>query len=182
MGARRASVKTAVAPAYASTTVKSACAETVAAQVWPEPALRRAWPVKAASSLERVLALVAFAGCPAEAPAREDGQCDLRALPALRSRMTMACRSSLHTPFPAALSPCAGICEHKKIKSQCKECGGPGICEHKRRRSRCKDCGGSGICEHGQQVGCGCSMSVNASRFEHATTRQSLNPCRISAF
>ena len=45
----------------------------------------------------------------------------------------------------------SGICEHKRIKSQCRDCAGPGICEHKRRRSRCKDCGGSGICEHGQQ-------------------------------
>ena len=37
----------------------------------------------------------------------------------------------------------AGICEHKRIKTQCRDCGGPGICEHKRRRSRCKDCGGA---------------------------------------
>ena len=28
-------------------------------------------------------------------------------------------------------------------------CGGAGICEHVRVRSECKECGGSGICEHG---------------------------------
>ena len=41
----------------------------------------------------------------------------------------------------AACGGWAGICEHKRIKTQCRDCGGPGICEHKRRRSRCKDCG-----------------------------------------
>lgn len=32
------------------------------------------------------------------------------------------------------------LCEHNRIRTQCKDCGGPGICEHKRRRSRCKEC------------------------------------------
>ena len=41
-------------------------------------------------------------------------------------------------------------CEHGKIKSTCKECGGSEICEHSRRRSQCKDCGGSEVCEHGR--------------------------------
>ena len=42
-------------------------------------------------------------------------------------------------------------CEHGKIKSRCKECGGSEICEHNRRRSQCKACGGSEICEHGRK-------------------------------
>jgi hypothetical protein len=40
------------------------------------------------------------------------------------------------------------ICEHKKVKSQCIECGGSSICEHKKRKSRCIECCGSSICEH----------------------------------
>ncbi len=59
--------------------------------------------------------------------------------------------SFLLSPLLMCHADVAGICEHKRIKSQCRDCAGPGICEHKRRRSRCKDCGGSGICEHGQQ-------------------------------
>jgi hypothetical protein len=41
-----------------------------------------------------------------------------------------------------------GICEHNRLRSACKECGGSQICEHGRKRSRCKECGGSQICEH----------------------------------
>ena len=38
----------------------------------------------------------------------------------------------------------SGICEHGRLKSQCKECGGSGICEHGRLKSQCKECGGRG--------------------------------------
>ena len=34
----------------------------------------------------------------------------------------------------------SGICEHGRIRSQCKECGGSSICEHGRQRSFCNDC------------------------------------------
>ena len=46
-----------------------------------------------------------------------------------------------------------GLCEHKRQKSQCKECGGSGVCEHNRVKHKCKDCGGSssGLCEHKRQ-------------------------------
>lgn len=62
-----------------------------------------------------------------------------------------------------------GVCEHKKRKSDCKECGGASfcehgvrrssclecvggaICEHKKRKERCKDCHGGSICEHKKQ-------------------------------
>ena len=57
-------------------------------------------------------------------------------------------------------------CEHNKLKSRCKECGGSQICEHNTRKDRCikccsvsfcehkklkltcKECGGSQVCEH----------------------------------
>ena len=42
-------------------------------------------------------------------------------------------------------------CEHRRQRSQCKDCGGSQICEHNRIRSECKDCGGSQICEHNRQ-------------------------------
>jgi hypothetical protein len=42
------------------------------------------------------------------------------------------------------------MCEHGRIRSVCKECGGSSLCEHGRKRYFCKDCGGSGICEHGK--------------------------------
>ena len=40
------------------------------------------------------------------------------------------------------------LCEHKRRRSSCKDCGGGSICEHKRQRSQCKECGGGSICEH----------------------------------
>ena len=42
------------------------------------------------------------------------------------------------------------MCEHNRVRSYCKECGGGGLCLHNRVRSKCKDCGGSGICIHGR--------------------------------
>ena len=41
-------------------------------------------------------------------------------------------------------------CEHGRVRSKCKECGGASICEHGRQRSLCKECGGGSICEHGR--------------------------------
>jgi hypothetical protein len=43
------------------------------------------------------------------------------------------------------------ICEHGRVWSVCRQCGGGSICHHNRRRSVCKDCGGGGICQHGKQ-------------------------------
>ena len=43
----------------------------------------------------------------------------------------------------------AGMCEHRRQRALCKECGGRGICGHGRQRNKCVECGGSGICEHG---------------------------------
>jgi hypothetical protein len=41
------------------------------------------------------------------------------------------------------------LCEHDRVRSVCKECGGGSICEHGRVRSQCKECkGGASICAH----------------------------------
>ena len=40
------------------------------------------------------------------------------------------------------------LCEHSRIRSQCKDCNGSNICQHSRIRSQCKDCNGSNICQH----------------------------------
>ncbi len=38
----------------------------------------------------------------------------------------------------------AGICQHQRERSKCKECGRASICQHQRIRSTCKECGGGG--------------------------------------
>ena len=38
-------------------------------------------------------------------------------------------------------APGSRMCEHRRRRYFCKECGGGGICEHGRMRWRCKDCG-----------------------------------------
>lgn len=39
-------------------------------------------------------------------------------------------------------------CEHGKIKTTCKACGGTFICEHDKRKIICKECNGGSICKH----------------------------------
>ena len=41
-------------------------------------------------------------------------------------------------------------CEHGRVRSQCKECGGASICEHGRQRCTCKEGGGASICGRGR--------------------------------
>ena len=43
------------------------------------------------------------------------------------------------------------MCEHGRVKSQCRTCKGGTICEHGRRRTQCKECGGAGLCVHSKQ-------------------------------
>jgi hypothetical protein len=38
----------------------------------------------------------------------------------------------------------SSICEHRRKKATCKECGGCGICEHGKERYFCFECGGNG--------------------------------------
>eukprot|EP00121_Abeoforma_whisleri_P013170 Awhi_evm2s12155 len=58
-----------------------------------------------------------------------------------------------HNRLKSRCKECGGvsICEHKKQRCQCKECGGISICKHKKWRSQCKECEGTNICEHKRQ-------------------------------
>ena len=67
-------------------------------------------------------------------------------------------------------------CEHGRLRSQCKDCGGASICEHGRVRSKCKDCGGATICEHGRQRG-QCKDCGGATICEHGRQRNSCKDC-----
>eukprot|EP01044_Picomonas_judraskeda_P004119 COSAG03_NODE_356_length_8629_cov_11.099965_5_plen_1197_part_00 len=70
----------------------------------------------------------------------------------------------------------AGICEHGRRRSVCKECGGASICEHGRVRSQCKECGGAGICEHGRQRH-HCKECGGAGICEHGRVRHHCKDC-----
>jgi len=39
-------------------------------------------------------------------------------------------------------------CDHGKLKSRCRECGGSAFCDHGKRKEICRECGGSAFCEH----------------------------------
>jgi hypothetical protein len=67
-------------------------------------------------------------------------------------------------------------CEHNRIKSQCKECGGSSICEHKRRKSTCKECGGSSICKHKKQKS-QCKECGGSSICEHNIIKSICKEC-----
>ena len=55
-----------------------------------------------------------------------------------------------HNRVRTSCKQCGGsqICNHNIVRACCKECGGGSICEHSRRRTICKECGGSQICIH----------------------------------
>jgi len=59
-------------------------------------------------------------------------------------------RSSSHCPLCRPWIRTRYKCEHGRVRSTCKECGGGSLCEHGRQRSQCKKCGGGSICEHGR--------------------------------
>ena len=44
-------------------------------------------------------------------------------------------------------------CEHGKLPSRCKQCGGGSICLHNKRRDNCYECGAN-ICEHNKRKSC----------------------------
>jgi hypothetical protein len=67
-------------------------------------------------------------------------------------------------------------CEHGRIRSTCKECGGGSLCEHGRRRSQCKECGGVSICEHGRQRS-QCKECGGVSICEHGRIRSQCKEC-----
>ena len=67
-------------------------------------------------------------------------------------------------------------CNHGRVRSRCKECGGASICEHGRRRSSCKECGGASICEHGRERSA-CKECGGASICEHGRRRSDCKEC-----
>jgi hypothetical protein len=75
---------------------------------------------------------------------------------------------------------CGGsaICPHKRIKSHCKDCGGSAICPHKRQRSKCKDCGGSEVCEH-KRVKSQCKDCGGRKKCEHDRVTDECYDCKI---
>ena len=56
----------------------------------------------------------------------------------------------------------SSICEHQRVRSTCKDCGGSSLCEHQRQRSKCKDCGG-GISASTRGWGAGAKTAVAAA-------------------
>jgi hypothetical protein len=68
------------------------------------------------------------------------------------------------------------ICQHGRVRSSCKDCGGSGICQHGRQRSYCKDCGGSSICQHGR-VRSSCKDCGGSSICQHGNRRSRCKDC-----
>jgi hypothetical protein len=67
-------------------------------------------------------------------------------------------------------------CEHNRIKSSCKECGGYGICEHNKRKTICKECCGSSICEH-KRIKYECKECCGSSICEHNKIKSKCKNC-----
>ena len=62
------------------------------------------------------------------------------------------------TGFPISAGVTQGlrgssICDHRRVKSQCKDCGGSSICEHGRRKKECKECKGSTTRSYHRRIG-----------------------------
>jgi hypothetical protein len=68
------------------------------------------------------------------------------------------------------------LCEHGRVRNQCKECGGSQICEHGRERSKCKECGGASICPHGR-VRSVCKECGGSSLCPHQKQRSVCKEC-----
>jgi len=68
------------------------------------------------------------------------------------------------------------ICEHKKERSRCKDCGGSRICQHQRERRRCRECGGSAICEHKRERS-RCRDCGGRAICQHQRVRSKCNEC-----
>ena len=87
-----------------------------------------------------------------------------------------------HNKIRSQCKECGGsaICEHQKVRSQCKECGGSAICEHQKVRSSCKECGGSAICEH-KRIKRQCKECEGKAICEHNTIKSICKECGGSA-
>ena len=83
-----------------------------------------------------------------------------------------------HGRIKSTCKECGGasICEHGRIQSTCKECGGSQICEHGRRKAQCKECGGGSICEHGREKS-KCKECGGGSICEHNRMKSTCKDC-----
>ena len=72
-------------------------------------------------------------------------------------------------------------CEHDKIKSKCKECGGSSYCEHGKRKEYCRECGGSAYCEH-EKLKSHCKKCGGSAYCEHDKIKSRCKECGGSAF
>jgi len=70
---------------------------------------------------------------------------------------------------------CGGFCEHQRWRSTCKDCGGSAFCEHQRIRRTCKECGGSAICE--QRIRRTCKDCGGSAFCEHQRIRRTCKDC-----
>jgi len=68
------------------------------------------------------------------------------------------------------------MCEHNKVRSACRKCGGSQICKHNRLRTKCKECGGGHICEHGRERSM-CKTCGGSQICEHGCTRSTCKTC-----
>ena len=68
------------------------------------------------------------------------------------------------------------ICEHNKVRTSCKQCGGSQICNHNRVRACCKECSGGSICEHGRRRTI-CKECKGGSICEHGRQRSTCKEC-----
>jgi hypothetical protein len=78
---------------------------------------------------------------------------------------------------------CGGsaICEHKKIKTHCKECGGSAYCEHKIQKNQCRQCSKTAFCEH-NRLKRRCETCGGAEICEHKKRKTHCKECGGSAF
>jgi len=67
-------------------------------------------------------------------------------------------------------------CDHNRIKSYCKECGGASICDHKREKSKCKECSGGSICDH-NRIKSQCKECGGASICDHNRIKSQCKEC-----
>lgn len=70
-------------------------------------------------------------------------------------------------------------CEHDKIKTYCKECGGSGYCQHDKRKAYCVDCNGSQICEH-KHIRYSCKECKGQGLCEHNIIKTRCKNCKGS--
>jgi len=87
-----------------------------------------------------------------------------------------------HKRVRSTCKECKGsqICKHNCQRSQCKDCNGNQICEHKRQRSFCKECKGSQICEHNREKS-RCKECKGSQICEHNRQKSKCKECKGSS-